>query len=215
MHRAAGVPGVRLRACLARLSWRCAQLQQLFARLQLSDRGAVPTGALTRSFGWLHAEAFQQQDVQARGCPGRTGAALRLTPSLSQECMAVLFQAISDRCVGSKVSQVIDHDFSVRRTLAPSRSHPAPPLLLTPLHDDRARHGRMCGVWCAERSASAQRRSESWLWACRAKARWTTRCSRACGARQRASGAADGAGGGGGAQHAGAGGHGWRQLRGV
>jgi ubiquitin C-terminal hydrolase len=56
------------------------QLQRLFAMLQLSDRGAVPTTLLTSSFGWSSADSFQQQDIQ--------------------ECMSVIFEHIqcnSDR----------------------------------------------------------------------------------------------------------------------
>jgi ubiquitin C-terminal hydrolase len=41
-----------------------AQLQRLFARLQLSDRAAVSTTPLTKSFGWNDREVFAQQDVQ-------------------------------------------------------------------------------------------------------------------------------------------------------
>lgn len=40
------------------------QLQQLFARLQLAEEAAVSTTALTKSFGWSDADAFEQQDVQ-------------------------------------------------------------------------------------------------------------------------------------------------------
>ena len=41
-----------------------AQLQRLFARMQLSDRAAVSTMPLTKSFGWNDREVFAQQDVQ-------------------------------------------------------------------------------------------------------------------------------------------------------
>jgi hypothetical protein len=41
-----------------------AQLQTLFARLQLSELSAVETVALTRSFGWEENQVFEQQDVQ-------------------------------------------------------------------------------------------------------------------------------------------------------
>ena len=40
------------------------QLQRLFARLQLSARGAVGTSELTQSFGWTAAQSFRQHDVQ-------------------------------------------------------------------------------------------------------------------------------------------------------
>lgn len=43
------------------------QLQLLFARLLLSERGATETGQLTKSFGWTSTEVYQQQDVQV--CP--------------------------------------------------------------------------------------------------------------------------------------------------
>jgi uncharacterized UBP type Zn finger protein len=40
------------------------QLQKLFAEMELSDKCAVSTLGLTKSFGWVDREAFQQQDVQ-------------------------------------------------------------------------------------------------------------------------------------------------------
>ncbi|OMJ81023.1 hypothetical protein SteCoe_18584 [Stentor coeruleus] len=40
------------------------QLQLLFARLQTSNTYSIETTALTKSFGWTHAESFQQHDVQ-------------------------------------------------------------------------------------------------------------------------------------------------------
>jgi hypothetical protein len=40
------------------------QLQLLFGQLQLSTARAITTTALTRSFGWGGADAFQQHDVQ-------------------------------------------------------------------------------------------------------------------------------------------------------
>jgi ubiquitin carboxyl-terminal hydrolase 47 len=39
------------------------QLQLLFARLQLSAKGAVETTGLTRSFGWESAEMYVQHDI--------------------------------------------------------------------------------------------------------------------------------------------------------
>jgi ubiquitin carboxyl-terminal hydrolase 47 len=40
------------------------QLQMLFATMQAGRRGAASTTALTKSFGWDRAEAFQQHDIQ-------------------------------------------------------------------------------------------------------------------------------------------------------
>ena len=40
------------------------QLQKLFIQLQTSKDRAVSTTAITRSFGWTRADAFQQHDVQ-------------------------------------------------------------------------------------------------------------------------------------------------------
>ena len=40
------------------------QLGAIFARLQLSSCRAVPTRALTNSFGWSRADSFMQHDVQ-------------------------------------------------------------------------------------------------------------------------------------------------------
>jgi len=42
----------------------CFQLQSLFACMQLTDKSSIETKALTQSFGWTGAEAFQQHDVQ-------------------------------------------------------------------------------------------------------------------------------------------------------
>eukprot|EP01083_Nonionella_stella_P266019 900412_1 len=39
------------------------QLQKLFARLQISIKGAIHTRELTTSFGWTGREVFQQHDV--------------------------------------------------------------------------------------------------------------------------------------------------------
>eukprot|EP01043_Picozoa_sp_COSAG02_P056312 COSAG02_NODE_6660_length_3432_cov_3.082208_2_plen_778_part_01 len=39
------------------------QLQKLFCRMQMAEVSAVETKALTRSFGWTSADAFQQHDV--------------------------------------------------------------------------------------------------------------------------------------------------------
>jgi ubiquitin carboxyl-terminal hydrolase 47 len=44
------------------------QLQRLFGRLQLDSRRAVPTEALTQSFGWSDGDAFTQHDVQVPTC---------------------------------------------------------------------------------------------------------------------------------------------------
>jgi uncharacterized UBP type Zn finger protein len=88
------------------------QLQKLFARLQISDKGwivapealiiyylssndiwydgdvgAVTTSGLTKSFGWDSADVFTQQDVQ--------------------EMFHVLFEAIERTCVGSKLSNTV------------------------------------------------------------------------------------------------------------
>ena len=40
------------------------ELQRIFVRLQTTDASAVETKALTRSFGWTAADAFEQHDVQ-------------------------------------------------------------------------------------------------------------------------------------------------------
>uniref|UniRef100_A0AAV1US23 Ubiquitin carboxyl-terminal hydrolase 47 n=1 Tax=Peronospora matthiolae TaxID=2874970 RepID=A0AAV1US23_9STRA len=40
------------------------QLQNLFAKLQLTTQDAISTKALTKSFGWTGADVFQQHDVQ-------------------------------------------------------------------------------------------------------------------------------------------------------
>ncbi|CAI5730444.1 unnamed protein product [Peronospora destructor] len=40
------------------------QLQNLFAKLQLTTKDAISTKALTKSFGWTGGDVFQQHDVQ-------------------------------------------------------------------------------------------------------------------------------------------------------
>ncbi|EGZ29985.1 hypothetical protein PHYSODRAFT_470080, partial [Phytophthora sojae] len=40
------------------------QLQNLFAKLQLTTQDSISTKALTKSFGWTGADVFQQHDVQ-------------------------------------------------------------------------------------------------------------------------------------------------------
>jgi hypothetical protein len=62
------------------------QLQRLFAALCLSDQHSVSTVELTRSFGWRAQDVGQQQDVQ--------------------ELLHVLFDALSDRCKGTKIDSV-------------------------------------------------------------------------------------------------------------
>ena len=70
--------------CVAR------QLQKLFAQLQLSSRGAVQTGGLTKSFGWHGSEAFAQQDVQ--------------------ECKSVIFEHLSQHCAGSCLGEYLSSE---------------------------------------------------------------------------------------------------------
>jgi ubiquitin carboxyl-terminal hydrolase 7 len=38
-------------------------LQQLFARLQLSESSAISTADLQTAFGWTHAQTFEQHDI--------------------------------------------------------------------------------------------------------------------------------------------------------
>ncbi|GAB5364610.1 hypothetical protein AAMO2058_000984500 [Amorphochlora amoebiformis] len=66
-------------------------LQELFARLQLSDAGVVTTGGLTRSFGWTSRDAFVQQDVQ--------------------EMFNVMFSAMESRCKATKLGDHISRDW--------------------------------------------------------------------------------------------------------
>ena len=56
------------------------QLQKLFAEMQLSNKAAVSTSGLTKSFGWMDREAFQQQDVQEM-----KGAILQILETSSPE----------------------------------------------------------------------------------------------------------------------------------
>lgn len=66
------------------------QLQRLFAFLQHTERGAISTGKLTRSFGWTGAEAFQQQDVQ--------------------ECMSVLFEHLASAGAGGALGRHVEEE---------------------------------------------------------------------------------------------------------
>lgn len=61
--------------CLSR------QFQKLFAQLQLSERPAITTGALTRSFGWTSSDSFVQQDVH--------------------ECLSVIFDFLGRESIGA------------------------------------------------------------------------------------------------------------------
>jgi ubiquitin carboxyl-terminal hydrolase 47 len=74
------------------------QLQLLFARLNLSLRGAVSTKGLTHSFGWTHGEAFQQHDVQELN---------RVLFSALERCGAD-FSALSDLYRGELVDYIQD-----------------------------------------------------------------------------------------------------------
>mmetsp|Transcript_36164 Transcript_36164/g.84971 ORF Transcript_36164/g.84971 Transcript_36164/m.84971 type:complete len:1185 (+) Transcript_36164:407-3961(+) len=65
----------------------CFQLQNLFAQMQLSDKRAVETKDLTKSFGWDSGEAFQQHDVQ--------------------ELCRVLFDELEERMKGSSEETLI------------------------------------------------------------------------------------------------------------
>jgi len=67
------------------------QLQLLFGQLQLTAQRAITTTALTRSFGWGGADAFQQHDVQ--------------------ELARVLFDALERSLAGTANSQVINDLF--------------------------------------------------------------------------------------------------------
>ena len=40
------------------------QLQRLFARLELTEKGVISTSDLTKSFGWTRNELMEQQDIQ-------------------------------------------------------------------------------------------------------------------------------------------------------
>lgn len=83
--------------------------------MQLSERGAIHTGPLTKSFGWDSAASFQQQDVQvcAPLLPvAPEGHRLTAPPRARQECMTVLFSFIASTCAGSAVSRVIERDFT-------------------------------------------------------------------------------------------------------
>ena len=67
------------------------QLQLLFGQLQLTSQRAITTTALTRSFGWGGADAFQQHDVQ--------------------ELARVLFDALERSLAGTADCQVINDLF--------------------------------------------------------------------------------------------------------
>ena len=67
------------------------QLQDLFARLQLSSAGGVRTGGLTKSFGWTGRDAFIQQDVQ--------------------EMFNAMFSAMEERCKDTDLGRHIRGDW--------------------------------------------------------------------------------------------------------
>ena len=63
------------------------QLQKLFAQLQISVKGALPTKDLTTSFGWTGREVYQQHDVL--------------------ELSNVLFENLEAQAFGTKLSMVV------------------------------------------------------------------------------------------------------------
>ena len=65
------------------------QLQLLFGRLQGSSRKSITTTALTTSFGWTSADAFQQHDVQ--------------------ELLRVLFDALELSWKGTSNDKLLEH----------------------------------------------------------------------------------------------------------
>ena len=69
------------------------QLQKLFAQMQLSNRTAVSTKALTKSFGWTAADAFQQHDVQELN---------RVLFDALQQSSPEIFSHLNDLYTGSK-----------------------------------------------------------------------------------------------------------------
>ena len=73
------------------------QLQTLFAEMQLSNKAAVSTAGLTKSFGWFDREAFQQQDVQEM-----KGAILQIFETSSE----ALYQYVSETLTGKYTSYI-------------------------------------------------------------------------------------------------------------
>jgi hypothetical protein len=85
------------------------QIQRLFAQLQLTQRGAVTTSALTKSFGWTASETFAQQDVQVRD----TVALQHKEPiRATQECMSVITEHLLNQCVGTPLAEYLGSEFN-------------------------------------------------------------------------------------------------------
>ena len=70
------------------------QLQILFAELSLSNKAAIATSNLTKSFGWSGVDSFIQQDIQ--------------------ECMTVIFDFICVQCQGSNLATLIHNNMHGR-----------------------------------------------------------------------------------------------------
>lgn len=68
------------------------QLQKLFVELQYSEKGALSTAPLTKSFGWSGRDSFVQQDVQ--------------------ECMTVIFDFISMQHPDSELALFLRNEWS-------------------------------------------------------------------------------------------------------
>lgn len=91
------------------------QLQRLLSNLQLSDRGAVTTGEITRSFGWRDSEAFVQHDVQVFA-PLLTDCCVRLWCVqlwCVQECMSVIFEHLATGYPDTPLGQHVVRDQQV------------------------------------------------------------------------------------------------------
>ena len=83
------------------------QLQALFARLALTNRGAVDTVALTKSFGWTQSDSFKAGVAMTRSSMSSI-VIMRFAVQQHdvQELMRVLFTALEEKLSATVINDI-------------------------------------------------------------------------------------------------------------